>query len=484
MTSTIIGSGSVRGVAGVTVFRGVPYASAGRFGSPRPTTGWHGERDATRHGPIAPQPPSRLRTAMGDFSRPQDEDCQSLTIATPAADGGKRAVIVFLHGGAYLSGAGSLDWYDASTLARDGDVVVVGVNYRLGALGFLHLPGVAEGNMGLQDMVVALQWVRDHIAAFGGDPDNVTVMGQSAGAHAIMCLLTMWNTQGLFHRAILQSPPPMLAPQSRAVARDHAMQLCAALKVAPEQLADVPVADLLVAQMQVARAIARFGEIAPPFLPVFDAMADPERFIQAAATEAAARQVDMIIGTTREEMHAFLAADPAMNPPDPEALAERFAALSGSADTIALYRRRRPGGNDMDLLADLLTDHRFLFPALALADAVTRAGARAWTYQFDWAPADSIFKACHCIELPFLFGNFAAWGAAPMLAGGKRAEMEGLSAAMRAAWVEFAETGDPHAPGLLWPPYRAGLRQTMLFGSVVGVVGDPSGAAWRGGVGA
>lgn len=482
MSTVTTGLGNLRGVAAVRVFRGVPYATARRFGPPAPVAAWSGLRDATRHGPIPPQAASRLRAAMGDTVREQGEDCLTLTIATPATDGAARPVLVFLHGGAYLSGAGSLDWYDGSVLARDGDVVAVGVNYRLGALGFLHLPGVAEGNMGLQDMVAALRWVRDNIAAFGGNPANVTVMGQSAGAHAIMCLLTMWDTHGLFHRAILQSTPPTLLPQDRAVARANAEALCRQLQVTPEALADVPASDIVAAQMQVARAMARFGDITPPFVPVFDGVTDTASFVRMAAAEAARRNIDMIIGTTREEMHAFLAADPAMNPPDPQALADRFAALTGSADSIALYRRRRPGASQMDLLGDLLTDHIFLFPSLALADAMVAAGRNVWMYQFDWAPAGNRFKACHCIELPFVFGNFAVWADAPMLAGGNPAQMAALSSAVRAAWVEFADSGDPHAPGLLWPPYRTESRQTMVFGDVIGVAGDPSGAEWRGGV--
>ena len=181
-------------------------------------------------------------------------------------------------------------------------------------------------------------------------------------------------------------------------------------------------------------------------------------------------------------MHAFFAADPAMNPPDPVAMAARFAELNGSADAAALYRRRRLGATEMDLLGDLMTDHVFLFPSLALADAATDAGAETWVYEFRWAPAGSKFKACHCIDLPFVFGSFPAWADAAMLSGGDRAEMAALSAAIRGAWCEFAESGDPHSPGLLWPPYLRATRQTMCFDTVLGVAGDPSGAVWRGGV--
>ena len=180
--------GNLRGVFtdGVAAFRGVPYAAPPigelRFAPAAPVRAWTGLRDATRHGPIAPQLPSRLSVAMGNFSRPHDEDCLTLTICTPAPDGKARPVLVWLHGGAWISGAGSLDWYDGARLAREGDLVFVGVNYRLGALGWLHRPGIVDAEAGTSDMIAALAWVRDHIAGFGGDPASVTVMGQSAGA--------------------------------------------------------------------------------------------------------------------------------------------------------------------------------------------------------------------------------------------------------------------------------------------------------------
>jgi para-nitrobenzyl esterase len=203
--------GSLRGLWGdqVAVFRNVPYATAPtgdrRFAPPAPSVPWVEMRDASRHGPIAPQPPSRLRIAMGNFDRSQDEDCLSLTICTPAPDGKPRPVLVWLHGGAWISGAGSLDWYDGARLAREGGIVFVGVNYRLGALGWLHRPGIVDEEAGTLDMIAALSWVRDHIAAFGGDPGCVTVMGQSAGATSIGRLAMLPEARDLFHRAIMQS---------------------------------------------------------------------------------------------------------------------------------------------------------------------------------------------------------------------------------------------------------------------------------------
>jgi para-nitrobenzyl esterase len=192
--------GELRGAreGGIAVFRGVPYAAPPvgelRFQSPQPVPAWRGARDATKDGPIAPQGRSRLAHVMGDFERPQSEDCLTLNIWTPAPDSEKRPVLVWIHGGAFSSGAGSLAWYSGERFAANGDLVVVSINYRLGALGFLCLPGVSDGNLGLLDQVAALRFVRDNIAAFGGDPDNVTVVGQSAGAASIACPVR-WRTR-------------------------------------------------------------------------------------------------------------------------------------------------------------------------------------------------------------------------------------------------------------------------------------------------
>jgi len=466
---------------GVVRFRGVPYASAARFAPPGPPEAWAGTRDATEHGPVGPQPPSRLRAAMGDFSRPQHEDCLTLTIATPAADGGGRPVLVWLHGGAYWTGAGSLDWYDGGALAAENGCVVVGVNYRLGALGFLAHPEVSPGNLGLADMVAALRWVRENIGAFGGDPGRVTLIGQSAGAHAIMCLLTMAESEGLFHRSICMSPPPAMAPLSSATASEYAAFVADLIGTSPAGLATAPVGKVIDAGMQLARGLAKFADATPPFVPVFDALATPAAFIAAAAEAAGRRGIPLVIGTTREEMHAFFAPDPAMNPPDAEKLAARFAELAGDAEAIELYRRRRPGGSTRDLLGDLVTDHFFLFPSLAFADAVRTAGSAAYVYQFDWAAPGNGFRACHCIELPFLFGNSAAWGDAAMLKGGDVNEIAGLSAILRAMFANFAGSGDPSAVALPWPAYAAPSRPTMIFGAIAGAVGDPAGAAFRAG---
>jgi para-nitrobenzyl esterase len=201
--------GTLRGTrtGAVTHFRGIPFAEAARFTEPRAPAAWSGERDATRHGPTCPQPPSRMAKVMGPTPRGvHHEDCLTLSVSTPAVDGARRPVMVWLHGGAYVIGGSSYEWYEPDALVTEGDVIVVRASYRLGVFGFLAMPGVSPGNLGLLDMIAALRWVQRNIAAFGGDPEQVTVFGESAGAHAIASLMTTPEARGLFRRAILQSP--------------------------------------------------------------------------------------------------------------------------------------------------------------------------------------------------------------------------------------------------------------------------------------
>ncbi len=477
--------GSLQGIRrnDVIQFYGVPYADAPegefRFSPPRPVSAWTGVRDASSHGNIAPQPPSPLRQAIGESTEPpQGEDCLSLTISTPAINQEKRPVVVWLHGGHYMTGAGSLDWYDGAELSKDGNLVIVGVNYRLGAFGFLHYPGVSDGKMGIQDILAALKWVQDHIAHFGGDPDQVTVMGQSAGAHAIMCLLAMGEARGLFQRAILQSGPASLAPLSEAKAFENGSRLLDILNVnqrEPQeitaQLNTLPPAQIIQASGKLAQEIARFGQITLPFMPVLDSLSSPDRFIEMAAKGAGEAGVDLIIGTNREEANILLGN---MKAVDPAMVNERFVALTGKEETIERYRRRRPGGTTIELVSDLITDYTFLLPSLRLAEGVHKAGSRAWIYQLDWAPLGSPFKACHGIELPFIFGNFEAYKDVPILQGANPEIIAGLITAIRSAWIGFMQIGNPGF-SIPWPSYEPDRRQTMRYASVIGAVGDLAG---------
>jgi para-nitrobenzyl esterase len=468
---------------GVAVFRAVPYAlpptGPRRFAPPAPLPPWPGLRDATAHGPIAPQAPSRLAPAMGDFMRPMDEDCLTLTIWTPSPDAARRPVLVWLHGGAWVSGAGSLDWYDGARLAAEGDIVVVGVNYRLGPLGYLHHPALPDDDLGTLDQTAALRWVRDHIAAFGGDPGSVTLMGQSAGAASIGRLIIDPGARPLFHRVILQSGGFGRDPLIRAEAQQTGAQVLRAAGLDPDapdllaRLQAVPAETLVAATGAVARANARFAETNPPFMPTVAAPMTQAALFAAIARDAAGLQV--LIGATHDEIHAFFASNPAMAEPDWTASAQRFAALAKRPDAMERYRARRPGGVLMDWLADLVSDHTFLWPTMRLATALSAAGVATQAYQFDWAPQGSRFRACHCIELPFVFGNFAQWPGAGMLQGGDAAEMDGLSAIIRSAWTAFTRTGDASLPALPWPRYDPARRLTMRLDAVCAMSGDPAG---------
>ena len=464
---------------GIACFRGVPYAAQPvgerRFAPAAPPSAWTGPRDATRHGPIAPQLPSRLRVAMGDFDRPQAEACLTLTIATPSPDAAARPVLVWLHGGAWISGAGSLDWYDGTRLARDGDLVFVGVNYRLGALGWLHKPGLVDQDGGTSDMIAALRWVRAHIAAFGGDPGNVTLMGQSAGATSIGRLLMLPEARPLFHRAIIQSGGFGRGAYSSAMAAERADQFLRLLGIGPDagdaldRLRTVEVPRLLAAQAELARANARFAQTMPMFMPVLPSPLTQAEWLEAIAAGAAGKPI--LVGATADEVHAFYAADPAMAEPPRAAVLARF----GGDASPARYRARRPDGSPMDLLADLGTEETFLRPAFRLAEAVARRGGDAHAYLFDWAPPGSPFRACHCIELPFVFGDFAAWPDATMLHGGDPARMAALSDAMRQAWISFVRTGVTDCDAVPeWPRYQTTAPRIVRFGDPVRVADVPT----------
>lgn len=467
--------GDLRGVynGSVISFRAVPFAEPPmgerRFAAAEPVRPWKGLREAQEHGPIAPQLPSRLRVAMGDFARPQSEDCLTLTISTPAVDANRRPVLVWLHGGAWVTGAGSLDWYDGARLAREGDIVCVGVNYRLGALGWLHRPGIVDADAGISDMVTALAWVRDNIAAFGGDPNCVTVMGQSAGATSIAKLLMLPEARVLFHRAIMQSGGYGRGAYTSAMASERADQFLRLLGIDPQagdalaRLRAVEVPRLLAAQTELAQRNARFAYPGAMFMPVFPAAMNLPEMLSAVAEGADDKP--LLIGATADEVHAFFAADPALQDPPREALVRRF----GGEQALARYRARRPGAGAMDVLADLVTDETFLRPAMELAGTVARRGGTAYAYVFDWAAPASPFRACHCIELPFVFGTLDAWADAPMLAGGDRRQMADLSEAMRRAWLAFVRTGEPASS---WPRHEVDRRAVMRFGTRIGAVGD------------
>lgn len=425
---------------GVADFRGIPYAAAARFSAPWGPERWSGVRDATRHGPICPQPRSRLEPVMGPTApADEDENCLTLSVTTPAVDSGRRPVMVWLHGGAYVVGAGSLEWYQPDALVREGDVVVVKLNYRLGLFGYLRMKGVSPGNLGVLDQIAALAWVKRNIAAFGGDPDNVTAFGQSAGGHSVATLLATTRCKGLFRRAIVQSAHLGLGFTGATKAAIFARALARACPEKDPRAAST--AQLLSAQDSVLDMMAGPGGLnsAPPYGPV--AGIEPLTDVSdASLTESMALpDVDLLIGTTRDEMRAF---------------------FDSSSALLRLRRLPGLGNRALETLTRTTTSRVFSTPARRLADSRAKAGASVYTYRFDWTPPIAPFGACHTIELPFVFGNEEAWKDAPMLAQEPWQRFAELGRRMRAAWTRFARFGDPNQEGAEpWPKHLPGKRE-------------------------
>ena len=476
-------AGKMRGAreGGVTVFRGVPYAlpplGGRRFAAPQ-LPPWQGIRDATRDGPIAPQGRARLAHVMGEVSLPQGEDCLTLNVWTPGTEPAKRPVLVWLHGGAFSTGAGSLPWYSGESFAANGDLVVVSVNYRLGALGFLYLPGVSDGNLGLQDQLLALRWVRENIGGFGGDPSSVTVAGQSAGASSIAALMTMPEARGLFRRAILQSTPFGRLTRTPAEAARNGEKLVELL--GKDDIRTAPAERIIAAQGALARLPKALADTNPPFGLVVDG-AVVAGDIAAALAAGEGKDVAVLIGSTREEMAGFHAVDQAVQKADAEAIRGAFERVFGPDHPAFLeeYKHRHAGGNGAEILCDLFSDQAYRIGSLLFAEARAKLGRPVHVFQFDWqSPAG--FKACHCLELPFVFNNFAHWTNAPMLQGADAGEVAALARAMHGAWIAFARTGDPAHEDLPdWPVYGRDDRMTMRFDNASGAVGDLAGMAGR-----
>lgn len=486
--------GAVRGLRdedGIAAFLGVPYAAspfgARRFLPPRAVEPWTGVRDALEHGATAPKAPY---TPPFDALIPEvfvpGEDCLNLNLWTPDP-AGRLPVMVWLHGGAFANGSNSVPGYDGSRFARDG-VVCVGVNYRLGADGFLHLGGDDSANLGLLDQIAALEWVRDNIAAFGGDPDRITVFGESAGAMAIGALLTMPAAKGLFHRAVLQSGAAhhILSPHSAQLIGSHLAELLG-VPATRTDLAAVPV-DLLVQAQQRLRAeiSARpdpglWGEATRnlmPFEPVVDGRTLP-RPPHEAIVDGGASGIDVLVGSNAEEFRLFLVPGGLIDAVTEPLLRQSAAAYGLDPDqALAVYREGRPDAGPGELLAAVATDWFYRVPALRLAEAQARhRPGSAYVYEFAWRPPtfDGRIGACHACELPFVFDNLHDPGFAPLL--GPRPPQQ-LADAVHAAWVSFATTGDPG-----WPAYDTARRATMCFDLRSEVLDDPrprERALWEG----
>ncbi len=482
VTTTVVETvyGKVQGVqkGAVQVWKGIPFAQAPvgalRFRAPQRVLPWTGVRDATRFGQIAAQVPMRMESMFGSSKVPSGEDCLYLNIWSPGADGARRPVMVWIHGGAFVTGSGSTPWYEGSSFATHGDVVVVTINYRLGALGFLHLTDVGgdasefASNCGLLDQVAALEWVRDNIAAFGGDPANVTVFGESAGAMSIGTLMAMKASRGLFKRAILQSGAGS-SVSKREAGTKVASELLTELGLDTHRLAalkDVAVDRLLEAQTTVG---GRRGTLA--FQPVVDGITLDCMPIEAIADGSAAG-VDVLIGTNRDEMKLFTLMTPGTALPD-EVLLKRLFGDNGEK-VLDTYRAALPEESAEDAWMDLTTDRTFRIPAIRLAERQARRGERVWMYRFDWRSAafGGRMGACHALEIPFVWNTLDQPGVA--LFTGDAPGRQVVADYMHGAWIAFARSGNPNTPTLPdWPAYEDERRATMIFDEACRVEYDP-----------
>ncbi|GAA3002683.1 carboxylesterase family protein [Streptomyces drozdowiczii] len=446
--------GIVRGTheRGIAVFRGIPYAAAPvgarRFGAPAPPEPWTGVRAATAFGPTAPKRPYAppFDRLLADPSVP-GEDCLNLNVWTPAPDRGARPVLVWIHGGSLLHGSSALPLYDGTAFARDG-VVLVSVNYRLGVEGFGVLPD-APANRGLLDQLAALAWVRDNIAAFGGDPDRVTVCGESAGAIGVGALLAAPRARGLFRRAVLQSGVPAALPVAEGRRTTALVAKRLGVAATARDLAGVDPAALLAAQSEVTAGGSPLTG-GHSFQLVVDGDLLPRDPMEA-LLGGAGSGVGLLMGSTTEEYRLWFV---------PTGLTER---LSRAKLRLALlkfrvpratartYRVNRPGATPGELLGALATDVLLRVPLNRLADA--RAPGTTHLYEFGWPSPVEGLGACHGLEIGFVFDTLRGPDAVAL--AGYDAPQE-LADSMHAAWVRFATHGDPGWPG--WDASRPVMR--------------------------
>ncbi len=488
-------AGRIRGTRGdgCYTFRGVPYAAttagAGRFRPPAKAAPWSGVRDATALGPRSPQLLSAFHgfvpheVEVMDRDEKMGEDCLVVNVWTPTLEPGRRLpVMVWLHGGGFTSGSGGFIIYDGNELARKHDVVVVTVNHRLSAFGYLYLAGLGSeryadaSNAGNLDLVAALEWVRDNIGAFGGDAGNVTIFGQSGGGAKGSSLMAMPAARGLFHRAIVQSGADVKGIP-RDAASHNAERYLARLNLRPnqlDQLKDIPLEQLI-------RATAANGDAPISFGPVVDGHSLPTDPFDPTAPALSA-SVPLLIGTVETEVTFFPGQQ--LDPIDDAALHAQVRKLlrnAGDSDVdrvIAAYRAGRPNASNTDI-ALIMGSDAFREAILLEADRkAAQAQAPVYQYYFTWrSPVRDVkLRTFHTLEIPFVFDNVDA--AQAMTGTGK--DRYPLATRMSSAWVAFARTGNPNHPGLPhWTAYDSTRRATMILNDECRMADDPHGPEQR-----
>lgn len=487
--------GLVRGASAgsVAVWRGIPYAApaAGpdRFRLPRPPVPWEGERPCLAPGDVAPQTMGTMVPVDGGLR--MGEDCLWLNVWSPRfprEDGERRPVMVWLHGGAYCLGTAAQEIYDGRRLARNGDVVVVTVNYRVGVLGFLDLSALGDGfvpNLGLHDQIAALEWVRDNIANFGGDPDNVTLFGESSGGGCVTALLTSPRADGLFHRAIAQSPPAtsVFGAERAAKVAHRFLDLLELPAARAAELTELPIRRLA----QVAGTLFDEIPVSEPgrlgAVPVVDGDLLPATPMDRFAAGHSHR-VPLVIGSNKDEASLFRLFRSPIMPVTPTAVNAMLRDIEAghpdlSPERLAEITAAYPDISTAKGALAISTDAAFRMPARWVADGHAQHSP-TFVYRFDHATPmlrAARVGAGHATELPYVFGNFGSINHDPTFwLGGRRAAMA-VSGRMMRRWLAFAEHGVPAAldGSKHWPRYAPATRPTLLIDAIDRVVDDPDG---------
>jgi para-nitrobenzyl esterase len=494
-------NGVVRGLLddGVVSFRGIPFAAPPmgdlRFAPPAPPQPWPGERDCTRYTTVSLQPRDPLSVMIPacesnyyDPGAVQDEDCLNLNVWTPALTG-SRPVLVWIHGGGFLTGSGTGLWTEGTTFGRCHDVVVVTINYRLGALGFLAVedPQSETGyvsNAGLLDQMAALRWVRLNISAFGGDPERICLFGESAGAMSVATLLGTPSAAGLFSCAIVQSGAASMC-HDMATARSVGERFAAKLGIPYDGSTLAALRRVDRKRLTTAQA-ALIAETRVPFRPVVDGHHLPTPPLEAIAGGSAA-SVPLIVGTNTDENKLFrlLAQTPGQSDDDlADLLAACFTSSVAQSQSVAslmeelLRTYRALEQDDADAWDIVATDRMFRAPARELMETQSKAGGAVFSYEFGVTTpvCNGELGACHALEIPFVFGDLRSPGVAEFIgndvAPGSVAAT--VSAVMNATWAEFARRGQPVHPDLpAWPQFQPGSGQQLFFGADTHVREDP-----------